>query len=151
MASSIEQEAALAIKRSSEPEAVSETDRDDLKAKLDDFTRGLEAQVGEFRQHGKLSDQHQSMMSEIERHRDRIQIKLDLVEACGTARDVIKAEIEGEFDSLADKLALLDERLDADEMGAVASAWGKIATGPKSTSKKTISRLYPSAVAGLST
>jgi hypothetical protein len=93
-----------------------EADRDDLKIKLDDFSRRLDKRRREFASRGELTDSQQSLMNEIQRHQDRIQTKLDGVEASGTAWAVIKAEIEGEFHSLADKLALLDEKLDADEM-----------------------------------
>jgi chromosome segregation ATPase len=93
-----------------------EADRKDLKAKLAEFSHRLETLTRAFATQGELSDQHRSLMNEIERHRDRIQSKLDRVEAGGAPWDVVKAETEGELDSLSDKLTLLDESLDADEM-----------------------------------
>jgi hypothetical protein len=96
---------------------MSETDRDELKIKLDDLSRRLETRIREFAEHGELLDQqHQSWMTEIQRRRARIQTKLDSVDAHGAAWDVIKTEIESELSSLSDKLALFNERLDADEM-----------------------------------
>ena len=95
---------------------MSETDRDDLKIKLDDFSRRLETRMHEFAAQGELSDEHQSLMTEIQHRRDRIQSKLDSVEAGGTTWEAIKFEMESEFRSLSDKLALFEEKLDADEM-----------------------------------
>jgi hypothetical protein len=95
---------------------VAETERDDLKVKLKEFSRRLDARRQEFALRGELSDQHQSLVDEIQCQQDRLQTKLDRVEASGTPWAVIKAEIESEFQSLADKLAQFDERLDAEEM-----------------------------------
>jgi hypothetical protein len=95
---------------------MSETDRDDLKDKLNDFSLRLERRMREFATHGELSDQNQSLVTEIQRRRDRIQTRLESIEAGGTAWDVIKFEIESEFRLLSDELALLEEKLDADEM-----------------------------------
>jgi hypothetical protein len=95
---------------------VADTERDDLKVKLNEFSRLLDKRRQEFASRGELSDEHQSLADEIQRQQDRLQTKLDRVEASGTPWAVIKAEIESEFQSLSDKLALFDEKLDADEM-----------------------------------
>jgi hypothetical protein len=95
---------------------MSEAERDRMRARLEEFSRRLDARTREFHDQGEPSDAHQALMSEIRKRRDRLQARLASVEAKGSAWDVIRVEMERDFSSIHDDLLQLDERLDAGQM-----------------------------------
>jgi hypothetical protein len=95
---------------------MSEAERDRMRARLDEFSRRLDARTREFQDRGELSDVHQSLVSQIQGRRDRLQARLASAEASGSAWQVIKAECERDFAAIDDDLLLLNERLDAGQM-----------------------------------
>jgi hypothetical protein len=95
---------------------MSEAERDRLRARLDEFSRRLDARTCEFRERGELSDVHQSFMRQIHERREQLQAKLASAEASGSAWQVIMAECERDFTAIDDDLRLLDERADAGQM-----------------------------------
>ena len=95
---------------------MSEAERDQMRARLDEFSHRLDARTREFEQQGEMSDLHRSLLGEIDGRRQRLQAKLAAAEASGSTWKVIKAEFERDFSSIQDDLLLIDERLDADQM-----------------------------------
>ena len=95
---------------------MSDAERDGMRARLDEFSRRLDARTREFEQRGELSDLHRSLLGQIEGRRQGLQAKLASAEASGSTWEVVKAEFERDFSSIHDDLLLLDERLDADQM-----------------------------------
>ena len=95
---------------------MSEAERDRMVIKLDEFSRRLDALTREFKERGELSDAHQSLISRIQGRRERVQGKLACAEASGSAWEIIKVELERDFDSIYDDLLRLNEELDADQM-----------------------------------
>ncbi|HMA69938.1 MAG TPA: hypothetical protein VKP67_00375 [Xanthobacteraceae bacterium] len=95
---------------------MSEAERDQMRTKLDEFSRRLDAVTREFRERGELSDPHQSLISQIQGRRERMQDKLACAEAKGSGWEIIKIELERDFSSIYDDVLRLNEELDADEM-----------------------------------
>jgi deoxyadenosine/deoxycytidine kinase len=95
---------------------MSEAERDQMRARLDEFSHRLDARTREFEQRGELSDLHRSLLGQIEGRHQRLQAKVAAAEAGGSTWDVVKAEFERDFSSVQDDLLLIDERLDADQM-----------------------------------
>jgi hypothetical protein len=95
---------------------MSEAERDRMRARLDEFSRRLDARTREFHERGELSDVHQFLVRQIQGRRDRLQDKLVSAEASASAWQVIRAECERDFASIDDDLLLLNERLDAGQM-----------------------------------
>ena len=95
---------------------MSEAERDRMRARLDEFSRRLDARTREFENRGEFSDLHRSLIGKIERRRERLRAKLASAEASGSTWEVVKVELERDFSSIDDDLLLLDERLDADQM-----------------------------------
>jgi hypothetical protein len=95
---------------------MSEAERDQMRARLDEFSRRLDARTREFKETGELSDLHQSLLRQIQGRHDRMQARLASAEASGSTWDVIKVELERDFRSVYDDLLLLNDRLDASQM-----------------------------------
>jgi len=94
---------------------MTQAERDELKERLDDFSRRLNAHMHDLKEQGEFTDVHRTLMDDITRRHDQIQKKLALAEAHGTPWDVIKIETERDFSSLFDDLLQINEQLDADE------------------------------------
>ena len=95
---------------------MNEPERDELKDKLDDFSRRLDAQVRNWKERGEFTDTLRRLIDDIRRRRDQIEKKLALAEAKGTPWDVIKIETERDFSSLFDDLLQIGKRLDSEEI-----------------------------------
>ena len=93
-----------------------DVERDNLKAKLDEFSRRLDAHVRDLKEQGQFTEEHRRLIAEITQRHDQMQRKLALAEAKGTAWEVFKRETERDFSSLFDDLLQINERLDTDEM-----------------------------------
>jgi protoheme ferro-lyase len=94
---------------------MTQVERDELKERLDDFSRRLNAHVRSWKERGEFTDVHRTSIDDITRRHDQIQKKLALAEAHGTPWDVIKVEAERDFSSVYDDLIQIKERLDSDE------------------------------------
>jgi hypothetical protein len=94
---------------------MTQVERDELKERLDDFSRRLNAHVRSWKERGEFTDVHRTSIDDITRRHDQIQKKLASAEAHGTPWDVIKIETERDFSSLFDNLLQINEQLDADE------------------------------------
>jgi len=99
---------------------MTETDRDALKEKLDDFSRRLDDHVRDMKQRGVFSESHRRLVADMAQRRDQINKKLASAEAKGRPWLVIRSETERDFGSLFDDLLQLNERLDADQTKAGA-------------------------------
>ena len=97
---------------------MNQLERDELKDKLDDFSRRLDAQVRNWKERGEFTDTVRRLIDDIRRRRDQIEKKLALAEAKGTPWDVIKIETERDFSSIFDDLLQIGERLDSEEIKA---------------------------------
>ena len=97
---------------------MNELERDELKDKLDDFSRRLDAEVRNWKERGEFNDTLRRLIDDIRRRRDQIEKKLALAEAKGTPWDVIKIETEWDFSSIFDDLLQIGERLDSEEIKA---------------------------------
>jgi hypothetical protein len=95
---------------------MNDAEREQMRAKLDEFSHRLDVRIREFEKRGEFSDLHRSLIGQIEGRRQRLQAKLASAEASGSQWEVVKAEFERDFSSIHDDLLLLDERLDADQM-----------------------------------
>jgi hypothetical protein len=93
---------------------MSDPERDQMRARLDDLSRRIDARTREFHERGEMSDLHRSLMRRIQERQDRMQSKLASAEAGGKGWDVIRTEFDRDFGSLYDDLLQLDETLDAD-------------------------------------
>jgi len=101
---------------SSKVDRMNELERDELKDKLDDFSRRLDAQVRNWKERGEFTDTVRRLIDDIRRRRDQIEKKLALAEAKGTPWDVFKIETERDFSSLFDDLLQIGKRLDSEEI-----------------------------------
>ena len=97
---------------------MTETDREKFRAKLDEFSKRLDAHLRDFKEQGEFTDARQTLAEDIGQRHDKIEKKLALAEANGTAWDVIQSEMERDFNSLFDDLHQHTQRLDDDEMQA---------------------------------
>ena len=95
---------------------MTQAERDELKDKLDEFSKRLDAHVRDLKERGQFTEAHRNLIAEIRQRHDQMQKKLALAEAHGTPRDVIKIEAERDFSSLFDDLLQINERLDTGEM-----------------------------------
>lgn len=95
---------------------MTEAERDNLTAKLDEFSKRLDAHVRDLKERGQFTEAHRNLIAEITQRHDQMQKKLALAEAKGTAWEVFKRETERDFSSLFDDLLQINEGLDTDEM-----------------------------------
>jgi deoxyadenosine/deoxycytidine kinase len=95
---------------------MSEAERDQMRARLDEFSRRLDARTREFEQRGEFSDLHRSLLDQIEARRQGLQAKLASAEASGSTWEVVKDEFQRDFSSIHDDLLRIDERLDTEQM-----------------------------------
>ncbi len=93
-----------------------QAERDELKDKLDDFSRRLDAQVRDLKERGEFADVHRRLIEDITRRHDQIRKKIALAEEHGTPWDLIKTQTERDFSSIFDDLLQIGEKLDSDEM-----------------------------------
>ena len=94
---------------------MNQLERDELKDKLDDFSRRLDAQVRNWKERGEFTDTVRRLIDD-RRRRDQIEKKLALAETKGTPWEVIKIETERDFSSLFDDLLQIGKRLDSEEI-----------------------------------
>ena len=95
---------------------MTQSERDELKDKLNDFSRRLEAQVRDLKERGEFTDVHRRLIEDITQRHDQIRKKVALAENRGTPWDVIKSQTERDFSSIFDDLLQIGEKLDSDEM-----------------------------------
>ncbi len=95
---------------------MTQTERDELRDRLDDFSKRLAAHARDLKERGEFSETHRALIDDIKRRHGHIEKKLVLAEAQGTPWDVIKIETERDFSSIHDDLLRLNEQLDAAEM-----------------------------------
>ncbi len=95
---------------------MTQTERDELRDRLDDFSKRLAAHALDLKERGEFSETHRALIDDIKRRHDHIKKKLVVAEAQGTLWDVIKIETERDFSSMFDDLLQLNEQLDVSEM-----------------------------------
>jgi hypothetical protein len=83
---------------------MNQTERDELKDKLDEFSKRLTARVRDLKQRGEFNETHKTLIDDIKRRHNQIEKKLASAEAHGTPWDVIKIETERDFRSIFDDL-----------------------------------------------
>jgi precorrin-6B methylase 1 len=93
-----------------------QAERDELKDKLNDFSRRLDAHVRDLKERGEFTDVHRRLIEDITQRHDQIRKKVALAENRGTPWDVIKSQTERDFSSIFDDLLQIGEKLDSDEM-----------------------------------
>jgi hypothetical protein len=101
---------------------MTQAERDELKDKLDEFSKRLDAHVRDLKERGEFTDVHRTLIDDIKRRHDQILKQLALAEAHGTPRDVIKIEAERDFSSLFDDLLQINERLGSKPINCGAEA-----------------------------
>ena len=74
---------------------MNQLERDELKDKLDDFSRRLDAQVRNWKERGEFTDTVRRLIDDIRRRRDQIEKKLALAEAKGTPGMLSKSKRNG--------------------------------------------------------
>ena len=87
-----------------------------LRNKLDALTRQLEARVREFKERGEFSDLHEPFLERIRKHQAIIKEKLESAIDRGITWDLIKYEVERDFNGLIEDIAQGEKRLDAETM-----------------------------------
>ena len=95
---------------------MTQTERDELRDRLDDFSRRLNAHVRDLKERGEFSEFYRRSIEEIRGRQNQIRQKIAAAEGKGSAWAAIQAEIGRDFESLFDDLRLINERLDAEEM-----------------------------------
>ena len=91
-------------------------DHDELRSKLDAFSRRLDARAREFKERGEFSDIHEPFLESIRKRQASIKKKLDSAIQHGAKRDLIKYEAERDFNGLIEEVLRWEKQLDADSM-----------------------------------
>lgn len=94
---------------------MTQAERDELKDRLSDFSRRLDAQVRDLKERGEFTNVHRTLIEDITQRQDQIRKKVALAQEHGTPWDVIKSQTERDFSSIFDDLLQLGEKLDSDE------------------------------------
>ena len=102
---------------------MSNEDHDELRDKLDAFSRRLDARTREFKERGEFSDMHEPFLDmhepfleSIRKRQASIKKKLDSAIQHGAKRDLIKYEAERDFNGLIEEVLRWEKQLDADSM-----------------------------------
>jgi hypothetical protein len=95
---------------------MSNEDHDELRDKLDAFSRRLDARTREFKERGEFSDMHEPFLESIRKRQASIKKKLDSAIQHGAKRDLIKYEAERDFNGLIEEVLRWEKQLDADSM-----------------------------------
>ena len=95
---------------------MSNEDHDELRDKLDAFSRRLDARAREFKERGEFSDMHEPFLESIRKRQASIKKKLDSAIQHGAKRDLIKYEAERDFNGLIEEVLRWEKQLDADSM-----------------------------------
>lgn len=92
------------------------SDHDVLRDRLDAFSRRLETRVHEFKERGAFSDAEEASAEGMRKRHAALKQKLDSAISKGATREVVKYEVERDFNSLFDDFALMERRLEAEAM-----------------------------------
>lgn len=84
--------------------------------KLDEYSKRLDAHMRDLKERGEFTEVHRNLIEEIKSRQDQMEKKVAVAEANGVTWDVIKSEVERDYDSIFDDLLQITERLDANEM-----------------------------------
>jgi len=84
---------------------------DALKAKLDAFSRRLDARSREFKTTGELKNEE--AMGSLRKRHETLNLKLDRAIRAGVVSDILKLEIERDFASLLDDIGRREKEFDA--------------------------------------
>lgn len=87
-----------------------------LRQELAQFSRRLDSRVREFQKDGEFSDVHGRLLDKLRDRQRRVEEKLKTAEQNGSTSDVLRIELERDFQGLSDELLLFEERLDAEQM-----------------------------------
>ena len=74
------------------------------------FSHRLRALKEELRERGKLSDENQALLDQIQLHKERLEVKCSNAEKAGNW-DFIKEEFDSDWNSLVADLAMMENRL----------------------------------------
>ena len=91
-------------------------DHDELRSKLDAFSRRLDARAREFKERGEFSDIHEPFLESIRERQASIKKKLDSAIQHSAKRDLIKYEAERDFNGLIEEFLQWEKQLDAESM-----------------------------------
>jgi hypothetical protein len=95
---------------------MSDEDHDELRSKLEAFSRRLDARAREFKERGEFSDIHEPFLESIRERQASIKKKLDSAIQHSAKRDLIKYEAERDFNGLIEEFLQWEKQLDAESM-----------------------------------
>ena len=81
-----------------------------MRQEMESFSHRLRALKEELRERGKLSDENQALLDQIQRHKERLEVKCSNAEKAGNW-DFIKEEFDSDWNSLVVDLAMMENRL----------------------------------------
>lgn len=93
-----------------------ETEKDDLRRRLDDLSRRLESRVRDFTEKGAFSDLHRRSATELRQRQAELVKRIDAAAHAGTAWEMTKAELARDFASLFDDFTQFEQALEAARM-----------------------------------
>lgn len=81
-----------------------------MRKEMELFSHRLRALKEELRERGKLSDENQALLDQIQQHKERLEVKCANAEKAGNW-DFIKEEFDSDWNSLVADLAMMENRL----------------------------------------
>ena len=83
-----------------------------FRARLDDFSRRLDASISEFETTGELTERQAS----VRKRSEAIKAELDRAIQAGTVSDILRLEFERDLNALLDDFSLMEKEFDAAAM-----------------------------------
>ena len=80
-----------------------------LRARLDDFSRRLDASTSEFETTGELTERQSS----VRKRSEAIKAELDRAIQAGTVSDILRLEFERDLNALLDDFSRMEKKFDA--------------------------------------
>src|SRR5271166_4788646 len=95
---------------------MSDPDKVAFQSKLDELSDHLRAREDDFRKTGQFSDIHEAFLKRIQQRGDGLKKKVAQAERTGTTWELMKTELQRDYNSIFDDLLQLEERLDEEFM-----------------------------------
>jgi len=81
-----------------------------MRKEIESFFHRLRALKEELREHGKLSDENQALLDQIQQHKERLEMKCSNAEKAGNW-NFIREEFDSDWNSLVVDLAMMENWL----------------------------------------
>jgi hypothetical protein len=88
-----------------------------FRRKLDEFSAQLDTRMREFKEKGRFSELDRGFSAEAQARADQLRGRVAEAAEHGTPWDLLKAQVERDFNTLVDDIAALERRFDAQFAG----------------------------------